>query len=80
MLFRFHRGGFQESMDTVISINNLEQLKFALEIEGKEVKNIRCSEHNNFDARNHWYTYNIHVLCKGSKEYEIAGYSDGVLS
>lgn len=68
MKFRFHRGGFDESMATTIEVDNIEHLasvlKFPHEI---------TFQHCGIDSRNGWDTY--YVIANDC----VVGMSDGII-
>ena len=60
MLVRQHRGGYQESMDTVVEVASMTELvsyfnKFGCPISENDV----TFEHACYDSRNDWDTYYI---------------------
>ena len=66
MKFRFHRGGFKESMETTIEVKDIEELAEALEFP-KEIVFQPCG----IDERNGWDTF--YVIA----DDKIVGMSDG---
>jgi len=54
MKFRFHRGGFQESMDTTIEVKNMDELIDHLNLPHK-----LTFQHCGLDSRNGWDTYYV---------------------
>jgi hypothetical protein len=66
MKFRFHRGGFNESMATTIEVHSMEELAEKIEFP-KEIVFQPCG----VDARNGWNTF--YVIA----DDKIVGMSDG---
>jgi len=76
MKYRDHRGGFKESMDTVIEVDTKQALLTHLNAgiqHYTDVKLIRSI----YDDRNGWNTYN--VFGKNGISWNIVGMSDGDL-
>lgn len=75
MLYRQHRGSFNESMETVITVNSLDELvshlnsdmMFFITKQSIKFKNI------GIDKRNGWKTYMVFT------DDMVAGYTNGIL-
>mgnify|MGYP001206502406 CR=1 FL=1 len=79
MLFRLHRGLLTASMDTVININNIEELKTYiksdLNILHSDIQDIKFY-HIGFDDRTGWDTYYVLVKIDSISDHFIVGMSN----
>jgi len=72
MKFRFHRGGYKESMETVQEVKSLKDIgDRILKVPGI----ILSCKHYGFDERNQWDTYIIENVYAGG----VIGFSNGPL-
>lgn len=79
--FRFHKGGYEESMNTAITVNSLEELKNAIiKWWGFGEMNISLVfKHARIDERNGWDTYMVIAEFSGIPEKMVMGWSNGIL-
>lgn len=61
MKFRFHRGGFDMSMSTVVEVHSTAELAALIKTElDCEISNVHIA-HYSYDSRNDWDTYIVTV-------------------
>lgn len=82
MKYRDHKGGFAESLETVIEINSFQELlahlnKFYKPF-GKEAEEIKFT-HVGKDERIGWDTYYVLLRLMGEENFSVVGMSDGKL-
>ncbi len=81
-LFRFHRGGLHESLQTTVIVKNMHELReaarpfvdhFFLEPTDDFVLNVNAypSKDNNFDGRIGWYTHIVALTITADKSNRI---------
>lgn len=78
MIFRFHRGGFQESMDTLKEVHSMDELRTYIEtvFEQPRYSGIRFSPYG-FDEREGWGDTWLVMVRDNVEEYEFpVGMSD----
>jgi hypothetical protein len=83
-LFRFHRGGLQESLLTTKIVKNKDELLQLIkdefkEFEGLEVKEIIIERYadqfgNNFDYRIGWYTHIVKAKLEPIENEQVIGF------
>lgn len=88
-LFRYHRGGLQESLNTTIVVKDKEDLKRAIKKAVTEIYYMENpdefeldifpypSKDNNFDARIGWYTHMVTLEVKNIKAGPVGFLSEG---
>lgn len=82
--FRFHRGGFQESLETEIRVESLEELKDKINSSDNfgfcKVDGLSCRFYGN-DGRPEGYpkTYVVLAEIKGMVDHHPVGFSDELL-
>lgn len=82
MKYRDHKGSLDESLQTVIEVNSINEIKdhlnefynpFGLEVE--EIK----FKYTCMDNRIGWNTWYVLQRFEGEKSFSVAGMSDGIL-
>jgi hypothetical protein len=80
MKYRDHRGSLNESMETEIQVNSVEEIKEHLNKFytnfGKTVEDIKF-EYCGMDKRINWDTYYVLQRLNGEEHFTVAGMSDG---
>ena len=79
MLYRDHRGGYKESMDTVQEFNTLQQLYDHINRVYKKYPHILRFKQTGYDPRNNWNAYDVLVIFEGGDDYVRIGQSNGVM-
>jgi hypothetical protein len=70
LLFRFHRGGLEESMQTVIEIKSFEQLLITI-IDGWDINPTKVEiKPYIYDERIHWDTHFV-IIHVGESNYPV---------
>ncbi|MFA7717490.1 MAG: hypothetical protein WC875_02150 [Candidatus Absconditabacterales bacterium] len=81
ILYRDHRGGLDESLETTRTIKTVEDIKShlneTLSVFGKQVDSISF-KHLGLDTRTGWDTYNVIMKYKGEKGEFVAGMTNGI--
>ena len=67
LLFRFHRGGLDESMETVVEINSYSHLTELVSSEWDIPISVIYFERYIYDHRINWDTYIVSVFLNGLK-------------
>lgn len=71
MLFRWHRGGFDDSMATAFAVESLRELVCRLRVEirdGFRLEPVRLEfRHSGIDERNGWNTWDVDVVTAGDE-------------
>lgn len=74
MKFRFHRGGLEESLATVVEFNSKEELQKIIEESlERKLPPIECKFYT-YDKRINWNTFII-----SAEGYGMLGFTDGLL-
>jgi hypothetical protein len=80
MRYRHHRGGLEESLDTTVKVNSLEELLAHINKVwkpfGKIVEEIKF-DYACMDDRTGWDTYYVLQRLQGEDRWTVAGMSDG---
>lgn len=80
MKYRDHKGDLQESMNTVIEVNSVDEIISHLNTSynqfDKEVEDIKF-QYVGYDSRIEWDTYYVLQRFKGSGDFTVAGMSNG---
>jgi hypothetical protein len=80
MRYRHHRGGLDESLETTVEVNTLEELIAHInkdwEVWGKVVAEIKF-DHVGMDERIGWDTYYVLQRFQEEDTWTVAGFSDG---
>lgn len=79
--FRRHRELLTESMETVIEVSSLEEIKIELNRDGfpPHWEELKFSDYKMWDSRIDWDTYYVLGRLKGKSEFWVVGMSNGVL-
>lgn len=79
--YRHHRGGYIQSMGTVIEINSMDQLLNHLNSSLAPSSSLIVSdiqfEHKGFDERNGWDTHYVTAMIWGDRS--VVGMIDGIV-
>ncbi len=77
MLYRDHRGGFKESMETVIEINSLQELYDHVKKSFSRYPTRILFHYQGHDPRNKWDTYTVMAELEGNDHAFPIGQSNG---
>lgn len=86
-LFRYHRGGLHESLQTTIIVKSLEELRAKIMVNVSEMYLIEDPENfeiqvmpypsdNNFDPRIGWFTQMVTMSCKNIRNTPVGFLSE----
>lgn len=75
LLYRDHRGGYKESMETVRSIKGKDDILSQLEDKGELI----VEPYSGIDMRNGWNTHIVKQIYPDGRYYPV-GFTNGMLS
>lgn len=78
--FRFHRGGFDDSMKTVVHIETMGELIDVITKYGGSFYDLKFDDREAYDTRNGWNTRDVLIKTSENSHWTVIGQSDGILN